>query len=85
MKKADYDIDFFKQFKTHEARISVVQFVTKTLDKIACPMLTSEKIHIDFFKVKNLITTKFKRFDEMQFLLHHVQALKLGKYSIAAN
>ena len=68
----NYKLDYWKQFKNSQIRMNVIKFVIKTLDKIAQPLLYNESIHIDFFKITNLIIAKFQRFDEMQFLLYYV-------------
>ena len=60
-----YKLDFWNQYKTDEARVEVVQFVVKTLDKIAFPLIIGETIHLNLFKITHLILSKFKRFDEI--------------------
>ena len=45
MNHPNYKLNFWKAFKTSEARESVVKFVIKTLDIFAYPILPGETIN----------------------------------------
>jgi len=79
-----YQLNVWKAFKTQGARDYVVNFVVKTLDKLAYPLSAGGTLDKDLFQISRVISSKFQRFDEMQFFLYVVQALKLGRYSLAA-
>ena len=51
MNSRKYGLNFWKEFKTNEAREKVVKFVVKTLDILAAPALTGEVINQNLFKI----------------------------------
>jgi len=51
MNTDSYKLNFWKEFKTRDAREEVVRFVVKTLDIIAFPTITGETINKNLFQI----------------------------------